>query len=573
MRPNTPSHRQMNTQTNRQTNKQSFRLRQLFASQRDIWILAALLAIVTALAVIGLLMLSGWFISAAAIAGMVAVGSHSFNYMVPAAIIRVLAIARTAGRYGEMLLSHHAVFGLLQQLRVRFFNRFAKLPLTQVSNTLHASHAMHRLTHDIDTLNEFPLRVVLPWLITTITTIAVAAMLYQFTANIWLIGGLMMACLLLPAVLTLLGVRQARTTQALAESRRVSLLNSLSALTHLLIWQRWTSQLARFEHIEATNTQHQRSIQRYQSSVMLGIYWLIAGLVIGLLWHFYQHPLDFSAPVLLALILGVFGITDLVASLVTHYLAFGNSLAAKDQLNALLDSAPTSNDKDDTTTLSPLADTLNKPLILKINNLDAKLPQAILGLNKLNITVRQGKPLLVTGRSGAGKSTLLQVLACELKPQGGEIFLNNLHLPSLQNTPNLIGYLGQQLDIFDQTLATNLRLGKSDATDSELWQVLEKVGLKDWAQSQPQQLQTPLGEYGHTISGGQARRIALARLLLTPKTLLLLDEPFAGLDKDSREALWQMLTLHQQDGLLIVVTHRVWQMAETVDILHLAETT
>ena len=201
---------------------QPFRLRQLFSSQRDKWLLAAFLAIITALSVIGLLMVSGWFISAAAIAGIVALGSHSFNYMVPAAIIRVLAMVRTAGRYGEMMLSHHAVFGLLQQLRVRFFSRFAKLPLTHLSDTVQSSHAMHRLTHDIEMLNEFPLRVVSPWLIAVAGTLLVGALLFFYYPNFWVVLMLGVACLLLPALLALFGKQQAIDRQTLAESRRVS---------------------------------------------------------------------------------------------------------------------------------------------------------------------------------------------------------------------------------------------------------------------------------------------------------------------------------------------------------------
>jgi ATP-binding cassette subfamily C protein CydC len=163
------------------------------------------------------------------------------------------------------------------------------------------------------------------------------------------------------------------------------------------------------------------------------------------------------------------------------------------------------------------------------------------------------------------------VLAHELAPQQGSIELNGMDWLALQNTPALTGYLGQQIDIFDQTLATNLRLGNADASDEQLWQVLGKVGLKDWARSQPLQLQTPLGEYGQAISGGQARRIALARLLLSPKKILLLDEPFAGLDKKSREALWQMLVQHQQQGILIIVTHHLWQTECPINIVQLPE--
>ena len=89
--------------------------------------------------------------------------------------------------------------------------------------------------------------------------------------------------------------------------------------------------------------------------------------------------------------------------------------------------------------------------------------------------------------------------------------------------------------------------------------------------SQLDGLNTTLGEYGQAISGGQARRIALARLLLTPKAILLLDEPFAGLDKVSRDKLWQNLIHHQQNGLLIIVTHHVWQAVDEMDIIRLPE--
>ena len=100
-------------------------LRHLAASRRGMWALAWLLGMLTLLATVGLLALSGWFISAAALAGMLSLASaYTFNYFGPAAIIRLFAIVRTAGRYGEMMLSHHAVLGLLQQLRVDFFNKF-----------------------------------------------------------------------------------------------------------------------------------------------------------------------------------------------------------------------------------------------------------------------------------------------------------------------------------------------------------------------------------------------------------------------------------------------------------------
>ena len=552
---------------------QTFRLSQLFSTQLDKWLIAALLGIMTALSVIGLLMTSGWFISAAAMAGMVALGSHSFNYLVPAAIIRVMAMVRTAGRYGEMMVSHHAVFGLLQRLRVRFFNQFARLPLANLSSTLQSTHVMHRLTHDIEVLNELPLRVVSPWLVATTASLLVATLLYQYEVNPMLIAIFLIAGLMLPAMLTWRSIKHARAHQALAESRRVSLLNPLSALTHLLIWQRWQSELTAFNSVDTQHTHQQKRIQRAQSLVMLIMQWLMAAVLVGLLVGFYHTPLVISVPMLLALSLGIMGMTDLLAPLVTHSLALGNSLAAKHQLNELLNPSlqPSHHLNHDLAPLPIDFARLSAPLTLTINQLAAKMPQAIVGFKAISLTATQGIPVLITGRSGAGKSTLLQVLAHELAPQQGSIELNGMDWLALQNTPALTGYLGQQIDIFDQTLATNLRLGNTYASDEQLWQVLGKVGLKDWARSQPLQLQTPLGEYGQAISGGQARRIALARLLLSPKKILLLDEPFAGLDKKSREALWQMLVKHQQQGILIIVTHHLWQTDHPINIVQLPE--
>lgn len=564
----------VNTHRQKESNShQTFRLTQLFSTQLDKWLIAALLGIMTALSVIGLLMTSGWFISAAAMAGMVALGSHSFNYLVPAAIIRVMAMVRTAGRYGEMMVSHHAVFGLLQRLRVRFFNQFARLPLANLSSTLQSTHAMHRLTHDIDVLNELPLRVVSPWLVATTASLLVATLLYQYEVNPMLIAIFLIAGLMLPTMLTWRSIKHARAHQALAESRRVSLLNPLSALTHLLIWQRWQSELTAFNSVDTQHTHQQKRIQRAQSLVMLIMQWLMAAVLVGLLVGFYHTPLVISVPMLLALFLGIMGMTDLLAPLVTHSLALGNSLAAQHQLNELLNPSlqPSHHLNHDLAPLPIDVTRLDAPLTLTINQLAAKMPQAIVGFKAISLTATQGIPVLITGRSGAGKSTLLQVLAHELAPQQGSIKLNGMDWLALQNTPALTGYLGQQIDIFDQTLATNLRLGNADASDEQLWQVLGKVGLKDWARNQPLQLQTPLGEYGQAISGGQARRIALARLLLTPKKILLLDEPFAGLDKKSREALWQMLVQHQQQGILIIVTHHLWQTDQPINIVQLPE--
>lgn len=177
----------------------------------------------------------------------------------------------------------------------------------------------------------------------------------------------------------------------------------------------------------------------------------------------------------------------------------------------------------------------------------------------MSVTIKSGTPLIIRGPSGCGKSTLLQMLAGELSLLKGEVTLNGAAWHDYDWRDQL-GYLGQHLDIFDQSLAANLHLGKADASDAELLAALNKVGLSQWLQAQPQGLATPLGEYGAAVSGGQARRIALARLLLKPRRVLLLDEPFAGLDAQTRAQVWQNVRTHQKDDLLIIVSHHEWDM-------------
>jgi ATP-binding cassette subfamily C protein CydC len=119
-----------------------------------------------------------------------------------------------------------------------------------------------------------------------------------------------------------------------------------------------------------------------------------------------------------------------------------------------------------------------------------------------------------------------------------------------------VGLLDQDLYLFPMTLAQNLRLAKPDAEDSELWEILEQVALATWARQLPRQLDTPIGEYGTGLSGGQARRVCLGRLLLFGPPILILDEPFEGLDTPTADRLLTMLRQHRKEGILVIISHQ-----------------
>lgn len=180
------------------------------------------------------------------------------------------------------------------------------------------------------------------------------------------------------------------------------------------------------------------------------------------------------------------------------------------------------------------------------------------------LTLQQGQRYLIKGESGSGKSTLLQLLA-GFAPYSGQIWLDQQPLTPTQ-LPLLrqqIAYLTQQTELQAGTIADNLRLAKADASASEMQDVLAQTGLWDFLARQ-QGLDYLLAENGRGLSGGQQQRLALARLLLQPKSIWLLDEPVAELDHASACEIAELLEQLSRGKLLLVASHQ-WSMFAWLD--------
>ncbi len=560
-----------------------FKLWQLISPQLWVWMVAWLLGLLTVWSVLGLSMVSGWFVTMSAVAGLVAAGSHAFNYMVPAAVIRTFAIIRTLSRYGDLMVSHHAVFGLLKQLRVRFFESWARLDFVdRNSQGQSSSQKMHRLVKDIDVLNEFVLRFISPWVMAVGSLLLVSSVVLWVLPQAWYSLGLVMLSLLIAATAIHRGKKLAESESQLIETRKAKLLDTLPALTSLLIWHRWDAQTDQLKTLDETQSALTASAHRLRHVSALLIQICLSLSLVLLLWAaglFLQHSqvvpftIDtlnqpiMSSAVILAVFLGMVGLSEFIQNLVAEPLALGRSQVAKQRLNDMLQQSAAK-------VQLPLAG--EKNLALKLDEVTVKAPNALIGASGLTAHIGSDRPCLVVGPSGAGKSTLLQTLAGEHAVISGSMqLINDGATVDWQTVDfgNRLGFLGQTVDIFDQTLADNLRIAKPDASDDELYAVLERVNLSSWLQAQPKGLATALGEYGMAVSGGQARRIALARLLLSPKAVLLLDEPFAGLDALSRQKVWQSLVDAQrsgQIGILMISTHQLWHEMGEVQLLNIA---
>lgn len=524
---------------------QPIKLRNLLHSRSKAWLLALLLGFITLLSAVTLLALSGWFISAAALAGMASIGAISFDYFRPAAIIRLCAIGRTAGRYAERLTSHYAALGLLKDLRVQSFATLAR----SKQHNRHSADTLQRLVTDIDLLDQLPLKVVTPWFWACSLSALVLIFWYLLAPALFYSAGLPLVLALIIPLLTLRpGIALAKQDTQAAATRRTVLLEPLAMLTSLLLWQRWQDKTRYFSQHDHAYMSLQLRQQQLASRVSLIQQSLLALSLLALLWQgsvLVNHA-ALSVPLLLSALLALWALNEALLPLCQSFMALGLSMSARDRLNQLADG------------YAVVADVKqaipNAPFSLNVSKLSARQGQALHGPDNVSFSLRSGDVLLISGASGSGKTTLLMTLANQLSCTGA-LELNN-HAYAHWQLDETLGYLTQQPDIFDLTLAQNLRLAAPDASDDKLRQVLVDVALADWAKQQPAGLDTVMGEYGAAVSGGQARRIALARLLLAERPILLLDEPFAGLDPASTEQVLAALLKRQRDGLLIIVSHQ-----------------
>ncbi|WP_276685286.1 thiol reductant ABC exporter subunit CydC, partial [Slackia piriformis] len=179
-------------------------------------------------------------------------------------------------------------------------------------------------------------------------------------------------------------------------------------------------------------------------------------------------------------------------------------------------------------------------------------------LRNLSLAIPHGSVVSVLGRSGTGKSTFASLLRGEGAPDSGRIFIGETDAACQESSATLlVGVIQQNPHIFNQSLRENLLIGKGNATDDELWDALERVGLRPRAKQLPNGLDTVIDESGKSFSGGERHRIALARILLSKPAIVILDEPFAGLDPATEQALLETMLSTLEGSTVLLITHHL----------------
>ncbi|WP_305822452.1 amino acid ABC transporter ATP-binding/permease protein [Massilia brevitalea] len=501
-------------------------------------LLGAGLSTLTVLAGIALLGVSGWFITATGLAGLSAAAALAFNVFVPSAGIRLLALGRTFGRYAERLVTHDATLGVLASLRVTLFRGWAE-PQAARALLLRPGRLLFRLTGDIDALEAVYLRLLVPLAATfgaaLLAGLLLAILDWRLSAFVfvWLL-----ACGWGVAAWTAgrarpLALRRVQMTERL----RAGAIDLSAGQTDLALAGRLPAQCAALQQTDARLARGDDALHRLETRAgwlhavaghaTVALVLLAAGALAG------QGQLD--APLSALALLTALAALEPFAALRRGAIEAARSALAARRLAPRLRA-------DATQTQAAGRTEAGEALRMdRVGVTHAGRAQA--ALHAIDLRIAAGERVAVIGASGAGKSTLLALAAGELAPQSGRV------------AASPCTWLTQRTELFQDSLRDNLRLADPQASDAQLWSVLQAAGLAEDVRRLAQGLDTPLGEGGLGLSGGQSRRLALARLLLRDAGFWLLDEPTEGLDSATAADVLARLNRHAEGRTLLIATH------------------
>ena len=514
--------------------------------------LALVLLLTTLLAGVGLLSLSGGFLTAAALAGALGAGS-TFNFFSPSAGIRGLTVARIVSRYFEKLVGHDVTLRVARDLRVWFFRRALPLAPSRLGNH-RTGDLLARLVSDIGEVDGWWVRAWGPLLALAglaLVAVVAAACIY------WPAAVLLLVIVLMVGVgVPWLTLQRAAAAERQRAQRRAALrtlayegLEGAADLTALEARDDWSARVQRMA-VAVASSDRRRRRRLVAGNLVHGV---CAGLgtvaMLAVSLHAFAHG-QLAAPMVAALVFLCVAVLEVSAGVGLAWQARNAGEVAAGRLQAVTEQAPAVIDSA-VTEAAPLAGALC------LDNVVFAWPgQPRRQLDGVTLSVPPGHRIAIRGDSGAGKTTLSSLLLRLWDPQQGRVCFGGVDLRDIaqEQWHQRVAWLPQGAPVFSGTLAENLRVGDPQADDHALWAVLSQVRLDAWAQQQGG-LEAWLGENGATVSGGQARRLALARALLRQAPILLLDEPTDGLDVDTAHALLHDLSAALGTRTLVMITH------------------
>jgi thiol reductant ABC exporter CydC subunit len=468
--------------------------------------------------------------------------------------VRAFGIGRGVLRYTERLMGHRAAFDVLQTLRLRVYDGLTR-SVPSGGRDLRSGDVVANLVSDVDTSATALVRVVQPVTVAIVTGIAAAIVLGAIlpTAGLALAAALLAAYAAVPALHTVLARRAEARTAPLQGELAAQIVELVHGAPDLVAYDAAASRLAA---LGDTDDRLRRAAARSSTALGLGSGLIMfaggaaswAALVLGIAAtrHSTVDPVWLGVIALTPL-----AVFDALSFLPSATAEAGRARGALRRVFALVDAPAAAPDPE-----AP-APTPAPPYRLTLESVTAGWdgPDVVRGLD---LTLEPGQRVALVGPSGAGKSTVAALCARLLDPRTGTVRLNATDLRELtgDQVRSVIAYVAADAHVFDSTIGDNLRIGRPTADESSLWQALAAVRLDDWVRSLPDGLDTPVGERGERLSGGQRRRLVLARALVADRPILVIDEPTEHLDPPTAQAMVDDILDLPGDRSVLLITHQ-----------------
>lgn len=507
------------------------------------------LSILTLFASVFLLSLSGWFLASTAFVGVA--GLYSFNYMLPAAGVRAAAITRTAARYMERLVDHNTTFKILAYLRTLAFRKLLPLSANQLAQYQKAD-LLNRFIVDIDALDHLYLKLFSP-IVTALIMIAILFIgLSYINLPIALIITIILTLTLLtvPVIFYYAGKQLGETLAKQQSDYRSQLISYLQGQAELTLFNAQAKYRDKLDELESqwlSNQQRQSTLMALSSALVL----LISGfLTLLVLWLITQYTLS---PLVALFVFVCLASAEILMPIPNAFIFLGQVIASASRITAIFSQTPEITFVKEGKKLDL---TMAKLHFDKVNFSYPNQPFII--LKDFSLTVESGEHIGLIGKTGCGKSTLLNLINRIWEPNSGSICLNNIPINQLDEKTlrQAIAVVPQVITIFSDTLRQNLMIGNEQATDQQLIDVLHQVEL-DKLLITEKGLDLLIGQGGRALSGGEIRRIGIARALLHHSPLILMDEPTESLDQQTEQQIIKLIQQTCKNKTLLMVTHRL----------------
>lgn len=465
---------------------------------------------------------------------------------VPVLMVRVFGISRPVVRYIERLTSHNWILRITSNLRRKLYLRLEKSAIG-LSERYKLGDLLGLLNEDIANIQDLFLRTLFPLMIVGSLSVAliIASGVFSIILALVVAFFLGLMVIVLPYVSLKISTKYDRDLKNYRNQLFSNLTDDVLGLQDWVLSGRKEDFLLDYQTSEKAARQIQEKLLSYVRKRNLVLQLIFALLVVYLIvWSGSTLNVGDAPNYIAAVSLAAFPLFDAFAPLsdaVVETQRYGDSVQRLNDLPDVKEEV-----RQETITETDL----------QISNLSFAFDDKLI-FDDLNLHIKKGEHVAILGRSGVGKSTLASLIRGDLIAQQGTLDLSGIAPAYANNVEEKIGVINQSPYIFNASIRSNLSLARLDASDEEIWNALELVGLKKMVASLPNQLNEVVDEAGLRFSGGERQRLALARILLSDVDMVILDEPTVSLDPITENQLLRLFFERLKDKTIIFITHHL----------------